>query len=207
MSFERQTYRSKGYRIGRMNRRLKIFLPLSETTEMGGEKITYTEWIETFAAVENLTRNDQEDFAGSREVSFDSLKFILRFRRELHTKMLLEYDGKQLDITSINELLDTPSKHYSLIRATYKEDPVTVLANVAPQLIFSFSQKFSSASGDRVTITNGVLQSESINDYLFVYRSGVRQFFPENFTIDNNDIVFKSPQLRSEIVFVQQFKK
>jgi head-tail adaptor len=85
MSFNQKYSKGKS-RIGRMNRRVKLFIPLSETTAMGGEKITYQEWIETWASVENVAGNSTEEFAADRDTAFNSKKFIIRFT---HKKLFI----------------------------------------------------------------------------------------------------------------------
>jgi len=211
MSFNNNTYKAKGYKIGQLNRRLKLFIALSTKTALGGEAIDFQEWKETFTAIQHGGGKDVEDFAADREVGFDSKKFIIRYRPEVTETMLLEFEGKQYDIISINEYLDTPKKHYQIIRATYREKPVQLLANLQPNLIHQFTQKISKASGTEVRISNGVLHSPgelgetSLDAYCHLYRSGVRALYNIDYTIEGSNLVFVR-KLRGETIFYQQFK-
>lgn len=179
---------------------------------MGGESIVWNEWLETWTAVENTAAS--EAFSADRETAFNSQKFIIRYRPNLDEKMMVEFDGKQMDITAIRELIDTPTKHYSIILATYRQQVETVLVNVAPTLIHQFSQKSENFSGKNYPITNGTLYdpvlidttNEDIDNFCHLYRSGVRQLYPFNFTIVSGEIVFKS-KVRGETIFYQQFNK
>ena len=221
MSFA-NTYKSKGYRIGHLNRKITFYTPVSEKSELGGEILTYASWLSTWTAVEAVPSGSNEQEESNRLTAFNVLKFIVRYRSSIHEKMLITYDGKQMDIQRIHEKIDTPTKHYLVIIAKYK-DTDEVLdgvgggntgsnVNLSNFLKLDFSQIHEGFSGNVWTINNGtVLSPEVVGDSEYyqriaVYRSGVRLLKNIHYSVSGQNITFVH-KVRNEPLIYQQYQK
>ena len=63
---------------------------------------TWTDFVSVFAKVEPLV--GREYFAAAAVQAEDSVKFTMRYRGDLTTAMRIVFDGKQFDISSIQNI-------------------------------------------------------------------------------------------------------
>lgn len=194
-----------------MSDRLTFYTPLSERTVTGGEKITWVEWVTVWGMTEN--RRADENYEADRRAAFNTKTFTVRKQSlaGVNEKMILAYGGEQYDIESINPVQDGPPRAYFEITATRRDETVNPVEFLENQMYMAFAQKNTGFTGTDWTITAGTLPdtgavSESdIHQRCYLFRSGLRQVYGVDFSIESGNVVRFVQKCRDEILLFHQY--
>ena len=203
------TYRQSKERIGRLNERATFYTAVRERTLTGGEVISWVEWVTVFAAVQNLRAS--EEYAADRRTAFNTKKIVVRKPSVdgVNEVMVLELNGEQFDIEAINTLEDAPRNHYLEITATRRTDTINPLLIL--NLVMAFSQKNTAFTGEDWTIAAGTLPDPDdvaetdIHQRCHLYRSGLRQVYGTDFTIETGNVLAFTQKVLDEVLLYHQY--
>lgn len=204
------TYKTSRERIGQMRHRVIFYSPMISRTALGAEKITWATWVETWAKIE--AGKTSEETEADRRTAFNTKRLIVRGKSVagVTEKMVLFIDGDQYDIEGIQPYYDRPLGAYIEIIAKRKDkqiSPVTPTWAVDSQ----FVEKDLAFTGTDWTIANGQLldpgmvSEDDIHNRCYLYRSGLRQIYGVDFTIEPGNIIRFTLKCRNEVVLYQQF--
>ena len=87
---------------GDLNKRITIQKPITTTNERGFEIETWEDFKTVWAAVSNL--HGREYFAAAAVQAENTVKFTIRYLEGLNTTMRILFQGKQYNITSIDNI-------------------------------------------------------------------------------------------------------
>lgn len=192
-----------------MREYVKVLIPLKEITALNGEVITWGEWIEDYAEVKAGSPTDESELS-TRTTAVNSIQIRMRYRPSVTEEMVIEWKGKQYDITAAHERLKDWRGNYLEIRATYREDNLSVEKVPGEFLIKEFHQLIENYEGTTWTITKGMvplnLLDENIHMTVFLYRSGIRLVYGIDFEYSGQTIRFLKTRVRKEHLLYQQYK-
>lgn len=209
MSFA-PTYRQSRERIGRLNQKATFYTPVSERTATGGEKISWVEWTTIFTAIEN--NRASEDYAADRRTAFNTKRFTARKQSldGVNEKMILAFAGEQYHIESIQPVNDQPVNSYLEITATRRDTTVSPVETLNG-LFMGFAQKNASFTGTDWTITAGTMPDTEadteadIHQRCYLFRSGLRQVYLTDFTIEAGNVIRFAQTVRGELILFHQY--
>ena len=192
-----------------MREYVTVLIPLKERTELGGEVITWAEWISDYAEVKAGSPTDEQE-QDTRTTAVNSKKIRMRYRSSITEEMVIVYKGKQYDIVAAHEYLGDHRENYLELRVTYREEEISVKKVPEDFLVKDFTQMVEDFSGDTWKITAGTIPTdlsiENINATVFFYRSGVHMLYKVDWDYDGQDIKILKTTVRREHMLYIQFK-